>query len=79
MRFQDKVCLVTGGTSGIGRATCVRLGAEGGVVVVLGRDVIDGAKTVKLIKTGGGQAIFMACDLAKPRAITATTRCIMPR
>ncbi|OGX83448.1 sugar dehydrogenase [Hymenobacter lapidarius] len=79
MRFKDKVCLVTGGTSGIGRATCVRLGAEGAKVIVLGRDAVDGAITVKTIKMGGGHAVFMACDLAKPRAITATVNKVVAK
>lgn len=72
MRFKDKICLVTGGTSGIGRATCLRLGAEGGQVIALGRDVAEGAATVSLITEAGGQAIFIACDLAQPDAIAAT-------
>ena len=79
MRFQNKVCLVTGGTSGIGRAVCLRLGAEGGQVIVLGRDKIDGAETVRLITKAGGEAIFMACDLAKPRAITLTVQKVLAK
>ncbi len=46
MRFQDKVCLVTGATSGIGRATAVQLGREGGKVACLGRDEAAGAQVV---------------------------------
>ncbi|MDB5236333.1 MAG: Sugar dehydrogenase [Hymenobacter sp.] len=79
MRFTDKVCLVTGGTSGIGRATCVRLGAEGGIVIALGRDAEDGAKTVKTITDAGGQAVFMACDLSKPRAIESTVKKVLAK
>lgn len=79
MRFKDKVCLVTGGTSGIGRAVCVRLGAEGGTVVVLGRDAADGKKTVEIITKAGGQAFFMACDLAKPRAIETTVKKVVAK
>lgn len=74
MRFTDKICLVTGGTSGIGRAVCVRLAAEGGIVVALGRDRADGAETVRLIAKAGGSARFMACDLSKPRSISATIK-----
>jgi glucose 1-dehydrogenase len=79
MRFTDKVCLVTGGTSGIGQACCVRLGAEGGTVIVLGRDKSDGIETVRLITKAGGKAIFMACDLAKPRAISATVKKVLAK
>jgi glucose 1-dehydrogenase len=79
MRFTDKVCLVTGGTSGIGRATCVRLGAEGGTVVALGRHKADGAETVRLITKAGGKAVFMACDLSKPRAITTTVNKVLAK
>ncbi|HEX8329108.1 MAG TPA: SDR family oxidoreductase [Hymenobacter sp.] len=79
MRFKDKVCLVTGGTSGIGRAVCVRLGAEGGRVVVLGRDVADGKETVGIITKAGGEAVFMACDLAKPRAIESTVKKVVAK
>ena len=79
MRFKDKVCLVTGGTSGIGQAVCLRLGAEGGQVIVLGRDKIDGAETVRLITKAGGKAIFMACDLAKPRVISTTVHKVLAK
>ncbi len=77
MRFIDKICVVTGGTSGIGRATCVRLAAEGGTVVALGRNRADGAKTVQMITKAGGKAVFMSCDLMKPRAITTTVHKVL--
>ncbi|GAA3949672.1 SDR family oxidoreductase [Hymenobacter algoricola] len=64
-RFQDKVCLVTGATSGIGRATAVQLGLEGGRVVVMGRNVPEGRKVVQEIKAGGGEAIFIRTDVSK--------------
>ncbi|GAA3991599.1 SDR family oxidoreductase [Hymenobacter antarcticus] len=79
MRFKDKICLITGGTSGIGRAVCLRLGAEGGQVIALGRDKVDGAETVRLITQAGGQAMFMACDLAKPSAVSATVAKVLAK
>ena len=79
MRFFDKICLETGGTSGIGRATCIRLAAEGGTIIVLGRARADGAETVRLITKAGGKAIFLACDLAKPRAITTTVNKVLAK
>lgn len=79
MRFTDKICLVTGGTSGIGRATCVRLAAEGGTVIVLGRDRPDGAEAVQLITKAGGEAWFVACDLAKPSAVAAVMKKVLAK
>jgi glucose 1-dehydrogenase len=79
MRFTDKVCLVTGGTSGIGRAACVRLGAEGGTIIALGRSKPDGAETVRIIKAAGGQAIFISCDLSKPANIDATVKKVLAK
>lgn len=64
-RFQDKVCLVTGATSGIGRAAALQLGREGGRVVALGRKVDEGREVVKEIKAAGGQAIFIRTDVGK--------------
>ena len=71
MRFLHKTALVTGGTSGIGRATCLRLAAEGARVAVLGRDAAEGAEVVATIRQahGPGRAAFYRCDLARPAQI----------
>ena len=79
MRFINKICLITGGTSGIGRAVCVRLGAEGGTVIALGRDKAEGAETVKIITEAGGKAVFMACNLVKPAIIAATVKKVVAK
>lgn len=79
MRFTDKVCLITGGTSGIGRAACVRLGAEGGLIIALGRDRADGAETVRIITKAGGKAVFMACDLSKPRSVATVVKKVLAK
>lgn len=50
MRFEDKVCVVTGGGSGIGRATCERFTAEGGKVCVVDLNEGHGAETVAAIE-----------------------------
>lgn len=69
MRFANKVCLVTGGTSGIGRATCLRFGSEGGIVVVIGRDENEGAETVELVEQSNGRAQFISVDIGIPEQI----------
>lgn len=66
MRFSGKICLVTGGGSGIGRAACQRFGAEGGTVVVIDRDPKGGQETVQLITDAGGQASFQQVDVGVP-------------
>ncbi len=69
MRFTDKICIVTGATSGIGQATAERMGAEGGCIVVIGRDEKDGADVVSTIKKSGGDAIFIKTDISDPVAV----------
>ncbi|HYK75557.1 MAG TPA: SDR family oxidoreductase [Daejeonella sp.] len=77
MRFKDKVCLVTGGASGIGRATCIRLAQEGGQVVIIDRDQKGGEETVNLIQQNGGEALTVETDIAHPEQIWACVeKCI---
>lgn len=70
-RFKDKVILVTGGGSGIGRAAALRFAQEGGRVVIAGRTVSDGEETVKMIADAGGEAITIRCDVGVPEDIDA--------
>ncbi|GAB3885106.1 SDR family NAD(P)-dependent oxidoreductase [Spirosoma agri] len=71
MRFTDKVCIVTGATSGIGRATAERMGEEGGKVLVVGRDEERGQEVVDFIKSKGGDAQFAEVNLSDAKAIEA--------
>jgi NAD(P)-dependent dehydrogenase (short-subunit alcohol dehydrogenase family) len=66
--------LVTGATSGIGRATAVLLAARGAHVLVGGRDAGRGDAVVASIRSSGGQADFLASDLGDAGAVRGLAR-----
>jgi NAD(P)-dependent dehydrogenase (short-subunit alcohol dehydrogenase family) len=63
--LHNKVALVTGGTSGIGRDTSILFAKEGAKVVVAGRREMEGQETVKSIRGSGGEAIFVKTDVSQ--------------
>lgn len=65
MRLKDKVAIITGATSGIGRATAVLFSKEGAKVAVVGRRMDEGKETVRMVKETGGHAIFIKADVSK--------------
>ncbi|MBI5055108.1 MAG: glucose 1-dehydrogenase [Nitrospirae bacterium] len=65
MRLKDKVAIVTGGASGIGRAICELFAAEGARVLFADKDHSGGEETTALIKKNNGQAMFIAADVSR--------------
>jgi NAD(P)-dependent dehydrogenase (short-subunit alcohol dehydrogenase family) len=65
MSFDGKTVLVTGSTSGIGRAAAERFGREGATVIVTGRDQQRGDEVVAAIEAAGGAARFVVADLSE--------------
>lgn len=77
MRFNDKVCIVTGGSSGIGKATSLQFAREGAKVAILSRTEAEGNETVEEIKKAGGIALFIKTDVAVQAEIEAACKKIM--
>ena len=71
MRFNQKICFVTGGGSGIGRATCMKFAKEGARTVVVDLNKDTASETVRLINEMGGEAIFLTGDVSSSADVTA--------
>lgn len=73
-RFTGKVVIVTGGGSGLGRAVAVRLGQEGGRVLVADINDEGAAETARLVEGAGGEAVTMHLDASSPEDNEAAVR-----
>jgi NAD(P)-dependent dehydrogenase (short-subunit alcohol dehydrogenase family) len=62
---QNKVALITGGTTGIGRDTAILFARNGAKVVVSGRRESEGDETIRLVRAAGGDGIFVKSDVSK--------------
>lgn len=66
MRLKDKVTIITGAGSGIGRATALRFAREGATVVVVDTNRENGEETVRIIGSQGGKAAFYQASVTEP-------------
>jgi NAD(P)-dependent dehydrogenase (short-subunit alcohol dehydrogenase family) len=67
--LEDKVALVTGGTSGIGRATAIALAKEGATVVICGRREKEGAETIRQVKKESVDGLFVKTDVSSEKEV----------
>lgn len=69
MRLKGKVSIVTGGASGIGRATAELFAREGAKVIVVDYKADAGQQAAQLIKDAGGEARFLEADVSNPAEV----------
>ncbi len=69
--MKNKIVLITGATSGIGKATAIKFGERGAKVVVSGRRESEGQAVAETIKAGGGEATFVRADVANEEEVKA--------
>ena len=78
-RLKDKIALVTGGSSGIGRAASQLFAREGAKVVIVDIDVAGGEETVQRITEEGGEAHFVRTDVSKSDEVEALVKEIIKK
>ena len=67
--LKNKVAVVTGGASGIGKAIAIRFAKEGAQIVVADINEVKGNETVKLITDSGHKALFIKLDCSDENSI----------
>jgi len=78
-RLRDKVALITGAGSGIGRATALLFAAEGAKVAALDWHQDAAAETARLVDEAGGEAISLAADVSREEDVAAAVEATVTR
>ena len=77
MRLKGKKAIITGGASGMGKATAELFSKEGALVAILDINSEEGNKTVKKINDAGGKAIFLKTDVSKSNQINKSVNLVI--
>lgn len=76
-RLENKMCVITGGSLGIGSGTAKECAREGALVAILDIHVQGGEATVAAIREGGGSAIFLETDVSQADQVQAAVRRVL--
>ncbi|NBD26984.1 SDR family NAD(P)-dependent oxidoreductase [Paenibacillus glycinis] len=79
MRLKDKVILITGSGSGIGKSTALLFASEGAKLVINDLSEPNGTATVQEIEAAGGEAIFIRADVTNPDEVSAMVDAIIAK
>lgn len=79
MRLKEKVCFITGAGGGMGRTAAVIFAREGARVAVADIDQTGGRETVELVRTAGGEAFFVPCNVAVESEVAAAIAATVAR
>lgn len=79
MLLENKVALITGGSSGIGRATAIAMAKEGAQILISDVNGEGGAETVRLIENNGGTASYITADVRRADEVKTTMDTVIHR
>ncbi len=79
MRLKDRVAIITGSASGMGRAGAVLFAGEGARVVIVDNNEEGGLGTERLVRDAGGEALFIRTDVSKSDQVAAMVNSAIER